>query len=83
MQFFILDFALAFAALLGYRALIAALRRRPAVVSVSAGITRSPEFIQRRRAVRLKAVARQPVVSTHAAGSERPRASIHRLINFW
>jgi hypothetical protein len=31
MQFFIFDFALAFAALLGYRALIAVLRRRAAV----------------------------------------------------
>ena len=83
MQFFIFDFALAFAALLGYRALVAVLRRGAAVVSVGAGITRSPEFIQRRRAMRLKAVARQPVVPTRAAGSERPRASIHRLINFW
>jgi hypothetical protein len=55
MQFFIFDFALAFAALLGYRALIAVLRHRAAVVSVGAGITRSPEFIQRRRAVRLRA----------------------------
>jgi hypothetical protein len=83
MQFFIFDFALAFAALLGYRALIAVSRRRPAVVAVGAGITRSREFIQRPRAVRLKAVARQPVVPTRATDSERPRASIHRLINFW
>jgi hypothetical protein len=83
MQFFIFDFALAFAALLGYRALTAVLRRRAAVVSVGAGITRSPQFIPARRAVRLKAIARQPLVPMRAPCSERPRAGIHRLINFW
>jgi hypothetical protein len=38
MQFLMFDFALAFAALLGHRALVAVWRRRAAVVSIGAGM---------------------------------------------
>ena len=89
MQFFLVDFTLAVAVLLGYRALIA-LRRAPAVRFGNratpyrqSGSTRSSGLSRPRRAVQPKAVARKPVAPTRAPGSQLPRVSIHRLINFW
>jgi hypothetical protein len=91
MQFFVFDFALAFAVLLGYRALVAVVRRRTPVVALAGretspsrvGISRRRVFIQPRGAVGPKAVVRKPAAPTRAPRRELPRTSIHRLINLW
>jgi hypothetical protein len=68
MQFFLFDLALAFAALLGYRALEAGLLPRTPVLSLD---SRAP--------VR----AGDSMVSKPPRQCEPGRAAAHRLINFW
>jgi len=90
MQFFIFDFALALAVLLGYRAAAAVVHRAAPLFSVPGGaapqvrrITPNPKFDRRPGVVRPRAIERKPVAPTRAPQSEVPRAHIHRLINFW
>jgi hypothetical protein len=85
MQFFLFDLALAFAALLGYRALEAAVRPRTPVISLDsrapllAGVApRLDREIAARRASPPDSMLGQP-----PRQCEPGRAPPHRLINFW
>jgi hypothetical protein len=84
MQFFLLDLALAFAALLGYRTLGALAGRSDPVVVFG---PRTP--LRAGAAPRLKRkIAQGPGlppdcgVSRHGEGCEQ-RTPLHRLVNFW
>ena len=81
MQFFIFDLALTFAALLGYRAVEAVVRRGAPVASLArrAPTIRSSELQSRQPR---KAPVRTPVPQPEPA-RKVPQARIHRLINFW
>jgi hypothetical protein len=94
MRFFLLDFALAFVALLGYRALAAVTRDRVPAVSLvgrphpqparNPEITRAgqriePEPVLRERPLKDDLRFCQSVDGTIACGERPP----HRLINFW
>ena len=89
MEFLLLDLALAFAALLGYRVLQEVARRGFALVRLDSSAPRratTPVKLYRRRAQR-KAISRE------AVGAPPPRVPVpcaqgfrvapHRLINFW
>ena len=83
MQFFLFDLALTFAALLGYRAVEAVVRRGAPVASLArrAPIVRSsiePQSRQRREAALLRTTLPQ-----REPARKVPQARIHRLINFW
>jgi hypothetical protein len=83
MQFFLFDLALTFAALLGYRAVEAVVRRGAPVASVARRaptIHRStePQGRQRGKAVLLRAPFPKP-----EPAHKVPQTKIHRLINFW
>ena len=85
MQFLLLDLALAFAALLGYRALETVVRRRAPVMSLDSraplGARVSPRAnptIAERRASPSDSMLSKPPQQC-----EPRRAPAHRLINFW
>jgi hypothetical protein len=83
MQFFLFDLALTFAALLGYRAVEAVVRRGAPVASLArrAPAIRSniePRSRQRPKAALLRKAPPQPEPARKV-----PQAPIHRLINFW
>ena len=83
MQFFIFDLALTFAALLGYRAVEAVVRRGAPVASLArrAPTIRSSTALQKRQrpaAAPLRATLPQPEPERKPSP-----AKIHRLINFW
>jgi hypothetical protein len=82
MQFFLFDLTLTFAALLGYRAVEAVVRRGAPVASLArrAPTIRSSSELQTRQP--RKAPARTPVPQPEPA-HKVPQARIHRLINFW
>ena len=75
MQFFLTDLALTFAALIGYRALEAAMRRRAPVTLLQ---RRAPRGLEYPKPVRPRA---EP--SCAPRHKDVPRAPLHRLINFW
>ena len=83
MQFFLFDLALTFAALLGYRAVEAVVRRGAPVASVArrAPTIRSSTKPQSRP--RGKAVLLKPSLPQPETARKVPQAKIHRLINFW
>ena len=75
MQFFLTDLALTFAALIGYRALEAAVRRR---APVALPARRAPRELEYR-----KPVAPEADLSCGPRHKDVPRAPLHRLINVW
>ena len=88
MQFFLLDFALAFVALLGYRAVATVARDRVAPVSLRGRLHPQPALNPQ--------VAPEPVLperpqqnqlpSSYGVGGRMPcwaERAPHRLINFW
>ena len=88
MQFFLLDFALAFVALLGYRAVATVARDRVAPVSLGGRLQPQPALNSK--------IAPEPLLperplqnklpSSHGVGGRMPccgERAPHRLINFW
>jgi hypothetical protein len=75
MQFLLTDLALTFTALIGYRALEAAMRRR------------APVTVLQRRAPRQLEYRKPDLPRAELSYARRhrdvPRAPLHRLINFW
>ncbi len=93
MQFFLLDLAVAFVALLGYRALSLVVRHKAAVMSLelrgtphrgSGGthIGIVPPLALRKAAPGDVAPA-EVAAPKDAPCSDRCRSTLHRLINFW
>jgi len=86
MQFFLFDFALAFLALLGYRALVAVMRHSVPALSLAGRARSHPQLTPARKpetAPRRRRVEPQPVVPKRPLYEDPPGASPHRLINFW
>jgi hypothetical protein len=84
MQFFLFDLALTFAALLGYRAVEAVVRRGAPVASLARRAPTihsrtEPQSQQRREA----AVVRTATLPQPKPAHKVSQAKIHRLINFW
>ncbi len=90
MQFFLLDLALAFLTLLGYRALGIALRHRAAALSRHGRVSPRPRTGGMGKAVAPplkpalpKPVRQEAVVRQRAPHGCQRRSHPHRLINLW
>ena len=88
MQFLLIDLALVFLALLGYRALSLAARYRAAVVILEHRAWAYPRIgrhseIAPPKPASAKPARREAMTPKPVPCGDRCRATLHRLINFW
>ena len=83
MQFFLFDLALTFAALLGYRAVEAVVRRGAPLASLARPAPTVRTHIEPQTRQRPKAALVRKVLPQSEPARKAPQAKIHRLINFW
>ena len=85
MQFLLFDLALAFAALLGYRALETVVRRRAPVMSLDSRAPLRARVLPKANPTIAERRASPPdsMLSKPPQQGEPRRAPPHRLINFW